>query len=260
MKYLGTPASTSLRLAYRLILAASALSLAACGGSGGSSSGGSSAVGASLSSSVVVQVDRVTTAMLRERAPDGGPLGAPGDLFAARAVAQTAGIEVYFNGSLMGSTDGSGQLVVPVQPGTYEICFSGTAEEGAPCTEQQVLPDSVVVITDVNVDAATGDLTFQVATDSAQNNIVLFQDPDAAHKTLVCHKGRLTISVGTPAARTGHLAHGDSLGSCPIASTEPDNDPDGEPAATTPIGTGNGSQGTSGSNGCNGRGNPNCTG
>ncbi len=241
------------------MLAASALSLAACGG-GSSSSGGSSAVGASLSSSIVVQVDDVTTAMLHERVRDSGPLGAPGDLFAARAVAQTAGVEVYFNGSLVGSTDGSGQLVVPVQPGSYEICFGGTAEEGAPCTEQQVQPDSVVVITDVNVDAITGDLTFQVATDSARNNIVLFQDPDAAHKTLVCHKGRLTISVGTPAARTGHLAHGDSLGSCPVASTEPDDDPGVAPAGTTPAGTGKPGQGTRGNNGCNGRGNPNCTG
>jgi len=33
-------------------------------------------------------------------------------------------------------------------------------------------------------------------------------------KVTLCHKGKKTITVGSPAARA-HLRHGDTLGSCP---------------------------------------------
>lgn len=38
-------------------------------------------------------------------------------------------------------------------------------------------------------------------------------------KVTLCHKGRITISVGTP-AQAAHVRHGDALGACDAGSTE----------------------------------------
>ncbi len=253
MKQQSTRRTNRIRLHHLLTIPA-VLAVAACGGGGSSSSGASVAVGAALTSSIVVDVNRSVTAIWQDRSRSRAPTLA--NMLAGPALAQTAGIEIYFNDSLAGSTDADGRLVVPVRPGTYEICFGGTAGEGAPCTTQEVLPDMVVVISDVDVDATTGGLSFRVVSEAAAEHIVVFQDPDAKHKTLLCHKGRFTISVGTPAARSGHLAHGDSLGAC--AAPEIDGD-GGESTVTTGTGR-DGDKAGGPKTGCNGRGNRICTG
>ncbi len=62
-----------------------------------------------------------------------------------------------------------------------------------------------------------------VTVEDAADDIVDVQDPNHAHKDLVCHKGRMTISVGRPAG-TAHTMHGDTLGACPTVAEEPTPD------------------------------------
>ena len=109
-----------------------------------------------------------------------------------------------------------------------------------------VLADSVEVISNVHLNATTQEISSNpLLYENAQDHIVLFQDPDKAHKTLVCHKKKFTISVGTPAAQNGHMSHGDSLGECKAAAN---------PASTDPA-TGSDKSNKNGNGKCNGKGN-----
>ena len=110
-------------------------------------------------------------------------------------------------------------------------------------------PDQIVIVSgDPDPDNAGSYLLTGVQVDDASNNVALYQDPNFANKTLVCHKGKMTLSVGTPAALNGHTVHGDSLGPCP--DTAGGDGLNGEQQNST---TGN--NGNKGNNGNRGNGN-----
>ncbi len=189
------------------------LSLAACGGGSSSSGGGSS--GSDKSSSIVIQLSSnlaMHQNLLQQSQGVSLIVSALSDLFVRNAVAQTAGVKVYVDGSEVGETDSVGNFAVAVTSGTHSVCIDDPNDSDK-CMDVNVGNDQVLVISGVDLDAEGKLVNGMVTTESAFDNIVLFQDPDKEHKTLVCHKGK-TISVGTAAALTGHMVHGDSPDEC----------------------------------------------
>ncbi|MFC1665162.1 hypothetical protein ACFL17_05980 [Pseudomonadota bacterium] len=201
------------------VLIVSLILVSGCGESSVSSSV-DAASGSTLSSAVVIDVSDATMASLmpRQADPNARRIAAViSQLMIQSAVAVTAGINIYFNAVLVGTTDTTGQVVIPTKEDSYIVCLGDGAEQVCLTSPVVVPPDSVVVIS--NVDVVDGSITSDIpVVEKAQDNIVLFQNADKAHKTLVCHKNRFTISVGTRAAQDGHMAHGDSLGECPSAA------------------------------------------
>jgi len=223
--------------------------LAACGGgsvSSGGAGGAGGAGGTGATSSLVLQAPQTASADGFHTAPaEANRLaGTFAEFLISSALAQS-GETVYLldaGGNLVatGTTDGSGQVIFPVSSGKYTVCIGASepTDPEAVCTtetiavgENQVVVATLGTETVDNDDGTTSDvLVFTSAVaEKAEDNIVVFQDPDNANKTLVCHKAgpvkQFTISVGTPAARNGHLAHGDTLGACP-EGTEGTDDPE----------------------------------
>lgn len=234
-----------------LIVAAFGASLAACGGGSVSSGGGSGSGGSGASSSLVVQAPQnAGVGDFQQERRHTSLAAIVSDFFISDALAQE-GETVFLldaDGNVVatGVADGSGQAVIPVNSGEYVICIGTTDPEN--CTVEPVsVGDDEVVVATLALEGETLILV-GVEVERAQDNIVAFQDPDNAHKTLVCHKGKFTISVGTPAAQKGHMAHGDSLGECP--PDEPEQTAETEEFGTS--GGGNGNQGNNGNRGNNG--------
>ena len=186
--------------------------LSACGGGGSSSSGASNI--SPYSSSLVVGIDNneaiAGLSVEREQHRSIGVFLT--ELLVSRALAATAGVPIYIDGKQIATTDTSGTAVIPLYPGNYELCILNTVAEN--CIAVEVNPDSVVVIDGVNIDAAENVTYNGIDIERAQDHIVEFEDPNNSNKTIICHKGKMTISVGTPAAQQGHFKHGDSLGAC----------------------------------------------
>lgn len=254
------------------IIAAFAAGLSACGGGSVSTGGGSGAGGTGgANSSLVVQAPQTARApdFQGGAAQDSGLASRISEFLISSALAQIGEEEVYLldeSGNLVatGTTDGSGQVVFPVRSGSYFLCIGeDNLTTGTCTTETQSVGDNEVVVVTLGVEGATetvpGILVISsVAVESAEDHIVAFQDPDNANKTLVCHQAgpfkQFTISVGTPAAQTGHMAHGDTLGPCPeetevsedgssddIADDTSDDNSGGRPDhAGPPQGVGNG--------------------
>ena len=109
-------------------------------------------------------------------------------------------------------------LYYVVSPGSYTVCVYATPPASPAPTDiecnapQPVGSDEVVVVTAVTGPVETD---FIVDVETREENIALFENPDRPNHTYICHKGRMTKSVGTPAALNGHKAHGDTLGPCP---------------------------------------------
>lgn len=200
-----------------LIVGAFGAGLAACGGGSVSSGGGSGSGGTGgASSSLVVEVARDNRAAAFEQHQDqGNRLAAViSELLISKALAQTEGVPIFIDGTQAAVTGPDGSAVIPLDPGLYEVCILDP-NVPANCTQVNVEPDSVVVISNVNIDE-NDVVTFDPpATAPDEEEVVDFTDPDKPHKTIICHKGTKTLSVGTPAAEKGHLGHGDTLGPCP---------------------------------------------
>ncbi|MDZ7842994.1 MAG: hypothetical protein U5R46_19575 [Gammaproteobacteria bacterium] len=214
------------------IIAVFGAGLAACGGGSVSTGGGSGTGGTGgANSSLVIQAPQTAHAPgfqggTRE---DSRLASRISEFLISSALAQS-GEEVYLldeSGDLVatGTTDGSGQVIFPVSSGSYFICIGEADLDNGTCTaETQDVGDNEVVVVTLEVEGETDTdpgvlMISSVSVERAEDNIVAFQDPDNANKTLVCHKAgpfkQFTISVGTPAALTGHMAHGDTLGPCP---------------------------------------------
>jgi len=199
--------------------------LTACGG-GSVSSGAGGGSGSRASSSLVVEVgsDRRVAAAHQGIHQEKTLGDVVAGLLVRNAIAQTAGVAIFVNDEQVAVTDEGGSAVIPLSAGTYEVCvLDPRIPEN--CMTVTVAPDSVVVVSDVDIDEQ-GNVTFgAITTESAEDNIAAFEDPNNSNKTIICHQtgaGQFTISVGTPAVVEGHLAHGDSLGPC-----EGDTDEDG---------------------------------
>lgn len=244
--------------------------LVACGsGSVSTGAAGGGGGGSAYSSSLVVQVNKdQRTAAVRAHGQNRSLAAVIGDLLVRSAVAQTAGVAIFIDGTQVAVTDDTGSAVIPLAAGTYSVCVLDPTVV-ANCTTVTVAPDSVVVVSDVNIDELGAVTIGSVSTELAEDNVVAFQDPNNAQKTIVCHKNpvkQFTISVGTPAALNGHLAHGDSLGACPeqvtddtatddIASDQNGNGNNGNGNGNNGNGNGHGNNGNNGNNG-NGNGRP----
>jgi hypothetical protein len=217
------------------------IALAACGGGSVSSGGAGSGGGSERTSSLVVQVgnDARTAAVRAGHSGRQSIAAVAAGLIMRNAMAQTADVPIYVDGAQVATTDAGGSAVIPLAAGTYELCILDPAVPQN-CATVTVEPDSVVVVSDVNIDEE-GIVTFgPVTTELATDNIAAFQDPDNAVKTIICHQtgaGQFTISVATPAVIDGHLGHGDTLGACPEDSggiaAEPDG-PAGPPQGAGP--------------------------
>lgn len=251
-----------------IVIAAFGAGLAACGGGSVSTGGAGGTGGTGASSSLVVKAPQTADAFDFQSTPQQGSrlASAISEFLISNALAQ-AGEDVYLldsEGDLVatGVTDGSGQVIFPVSAGDYFICIGAPSLLTGVCTETtQAVGDDQVVIVTLGTDLVPSDedpaveeevlIISSVVVESAADNIVAFQDPEAAHKTLVCHKGKFTISVGTPAAQNGHMAHGDSLGACP--ANELDQSAEGD--SLDDNGGNNGNNGNGNGNNGNGNGN-----
>lgn len=213
------------------IIAAFAAGLSACGGGSVSTGGGSGAGGTGgANSSLVIQAPQTAHAPgFQGGAHEDSRLASRISEFLISSALAQSGEEVFLlneSGNLVatGTTDGSGQVVFPVSAGSYYICIGVADRDNGTCTaETQSVGFNQVVVVTLMEDATLTDpgilVISSVAVENAEDNIVALQDPDNANKTLVCHRAgpfkQFTISVGTPAAQNGHMAHGDSLGICP---------------------------------------------
>jgi len=222
------------------------LALTACGG--GSSSGADSGSTTEKSSSIVVQLSpnlATNEDFLQSQDSSTHFTAVVSDLLVRNALAQTAGVKVYVDRVEVGQTDSFGNFAVAVLPGPHTVCVDDPLDP-AKCMDLNVAADEVVVVSGVDLDVNGILVAGAITSESAFDNIVLFQDPDKSHKTLVCHKGK-TISVGTPAALSGHKVHGDIPGECVGAEQVVNNDTDdGDSSAGNKVTvchrTGNGSR------------------
>jgi len=237
--------------------------LAACGG-GSVSSGGGGGVGSKASSSLVVEMggDRRVATLHWKAKTERSLASVIADLLVRNAIAQTGNVAIFVDGDQVAVTDEGGSAVIPLAAGTYEVCILDPAVP-ASCTTVTLAPDSVVVVSGVNIDEA-GAVTFgAITTEAAEDNLVAFEDPNNSNKTVVCHQtgaGQFSISVGTPSVLEGHLGHGDTLGACPEDADEDGNVRIGDPPDKVPgSSNGNGGRpanaGRPGNAGNNGRGN-----
>ncbi len=237
-----------------------------CGGSGTSAGGGGGAAAtAGASSTVILHVSDNATAMLSPAHQGAGVdriMAAASEFLLRSAWAQTAGVEVFMDGVSQGTTDVNGDIMFAAEPGSHEICIGGPDAQTGECFALEVEPDALVEvsITGLTVDDTTGDIAYDLSVDPATDDVVDPTDPNNPKKTLVCHKGKFTISVGTPAAHNGHMVHGDTLGPCETAAA-PD-DTTNEPVEQQVVGdsvtvggkkNGKSNKGNNGNNG-NGRG------
>lgn len=202
-----------------------AAALTACGGGGGSStSSGSGGVGGASSTLVVNSSPNLAMIHDRHQQPEGtmSIVAYLSNLLMQNAWAeQLAGSEVIVfnsNGDQLEPTSAdSDMLFYVVPPDFYTVCVYPvppalpTPNDNVCNSPELVDADSVVVVTAVVNDGQT---SFDVTVESREDNVALFQNPDRPNQTYICHKGRMTKSVGTPAALRGHMVHGDSLGPC----------------------------------------------
>jgi len=205
---------------------AAALVIAGCGGGGTTAgTGGGVASAGGASSTLVIDLNGGGFAATDQQNTRAKTIAdAFASLLARDAWAQLdAGTQIFINGALATNvTIIGGDAYIPLAPGDYVVCIN--ADNTDPtyqvldpnCRMVTVGPDQIVIVSgDPDPDNAGSYLLTDVQVDDAANNVVLYQDPDFANKTLVCHKGKMTLSVGTPAALNGHTVHGDSLGACP---------------------------------------------
>lgn len=209
-----------------------AMTLTACGGGSSSSSGSGSSGGAS---STLVVNSSPSMAMLHNphQQPEGTTYIAAyiSNLLMQNAWAvPLAGSDVIVfngNGDQIEPTSGDADMLYyVVPPGAYTVCVYATPP-GTPtpndseCADpESVQSDEVVVVTAV---PGAGETEFIVDVETREENIALFVNPDRPNQTYICHKGRVTKSVGTPASTRGHKAHGDTLGPCVDSDPEQQN-------------------------------------
>lgn len=191
------------------------LTLAACGG--GSSSGGSGSAGGGQTSTVVVNASA-----LAQGEVDGMTRVAQllGQLIVRDAEAVVT--EVTVSGGELGggrvfTTNHAGVVNVPLFGGTrYTFCVAGG------CRTIFVPRDSVVMF-----DAET--TRTQIFRAEDDEVIGDFAELGQTHKRIVCHKGRISISVAHQAVYDAHIAHGDRAGGCQISGSLDGDDPGGFP-------------------------------
>lgn len=241
--------------------------LAACGGGASTgAAGGSGTGGTGASSTIVAQLapNSKLSAIQRNRSGDTSLAAAISDLLLRKGLAATAGVQLFVYDAnytppdtpvLAGTctTDANGMCAINVAQGNYYLC---TAESTDPanddnCSDTLNVEDGeVLVVSDLTV-AEDGTISYVATPTTLDEAIALYQDSNNAKKTIICHKNKVTISVGTPAAKYGHLAHGDTLGVCPTDANTIDTTTHGPPANP-------GKNGNKGNNGNNGNhGNPN---
>jgi hypothetical protein len=192
------------------VMSLTAMLVMSCGGGGTSS--GSGGGGLEKSSTVVLHVDSVAggTAFMMPRKPQSGAelvVALLSEMVAGTAWAGTAGVAVLVDGVSVGTTDANGDIMFAATPGLHTITLvSGTTQASF---QINVPADTVVTISNVTVSGEQ----------------ITYNPPDyddgtggLAHKTTVCHKDKSTISVGDPAV-PAHLAHGDYIGPCAVATT-----------------------------------------
>jgi len=200
-----------------------AMALTACGGGSSSSSGVGSSGG---TSSTLVVNSSPSLAMIHSPHPQSeGMMNIAAyisNLLIQNAWAtQLAGSEVIvFDSSgnqIEPTSEDADMLFYVVPPDSYTVCVY-PASPAVPVPDDDacndpapVGADSVVVVTAV---ADSGQTIFDVAIETREDNVALFQNPDRPNQTYICHKGSMTKSVGTPASLRGHQVHGDSLGPC----------------------------------------------
>ncbi len=191
----------------------SILAVAGCGGGGTSTGGGGTAGNAS--STLVLQVSAFAgrSALFLPLERPGATerlLAGLGNVLVADAWAQTGGVDVYLNGGRVGTTDGSGRVLIPVEGGTHRVSLRHDSTEAG--FTIFVPDDTIVTISNITVDR-DGRISYDEDVDDGTAS-----DPSAA-KVTICHKGRKTLTVGVP-AKSAHLAHGDTLGPCEASSSE----------------------------------------
>jgi hypothetical protein len=205
------------------VISATAMLIISCGGGGTSSGGGG---GLDKTSTVVLNVNSVSGGaafLTPSRTESGAALAVSlfAEMLAGTAWAGTAGVQVLLDGVLVGTTDANGDIMFPATPGLHTITLvSGTAQASF---QINVPEDTIVTITDITLEGEK----------------ITYNPPDygdgtggLAHKTTICHKAKNTISVADPSV-PAHLAHGDYIGPCAVASPE-------TPTITTSGGKNNG--------------------
>jgi len=247
-------------MAAAFVASSAGLMLTGCGGGGTSAGFGGPGNGGTggASSTIMLHVAPGAHAALEPQPGVREQLLAALSEWAIRnALAQTADVEVFLDGVSQGMTDVNGDIMFQADAGMHQVCIGATTEPPGVCFDVNVDPDTLVSvnITGVNVDGTTSEITYNVSVDPVVDDVVDPTDPNNPNKTLVCHKGKFTISVGTPAAYAGHTTHGDTLGPCEVAGG---GDTTIQSTNTSTGNKGNGNNGNKGNNGNNGnKGNPN---
>jgi len=229
------------------LTAAIALLVAGCGG-GGTTAGGGGAVGTGgASSTLIIDLQGNGFGANDPESQQRAIAIAFAKLISPDAWAQLSDTTLIFiNGNPVTATIIDGDAYIPLAPGDYLVCINAAGVDATDpnCEMVTVGADQIVKIT--GTDDGLGNVALNtVSVENAADNVALFQDPNAANKTLVCHKDKMTLSVGTPAALNGHMVHGDSLGACAVA----------EGGSTTGNNGNNGNNGNKGNNGNRGNGN-----
>jgi len=145
------------------------LLLAGCGGGGGSSTGGGGGVNPGATSTMILHVASINgkvAAYSPQEQLQGADkmIAALRDMMVQNAWAATAGVNVYVDGVLVGTTDASGQVMFPITGGNHEICLEDPATidatTGLPvkaCTNYFVTEDTIITLNNVTV--ADGEVT-----------------------------------------------------------------------------------------------------
>jgi len=232
-------------LSLMMVALFSAWLVTACGGGSVSGSGGTGGGGGS---NLAVKLDRSVTSALFQTNPEYGHrmVAALSDLLIGEAEAQVVGTIVFIvdsSGAVVasGPVDANGEAFfkVPANDPTdptdvYSVCLDPTDPLTCVILTAQVTATDGVQVT-IGEDPTTGALFVMSEGQGTQvepdaDNIAAFQDPDKAHKTIICHKPNgphpNTLSVGTESVQD-HVGHGDTLGPCPtpaVSSTETTDD------------------------------------
>lgn len=205
------------------------MALTACGGGSSSSSGSGDSGGGDFgigSSTLVVNSAPSMAMLLRPHRQSEGIAHIAATISNmlmrnAWAVPLAGSDVIVFNGSgdqITPTSGDSDMLYYVVPPGSYTVCVYAAppafpVPTDSACSDpQSVGSDEVVVVTAI---PGAGEADFIVDVETREENVALFENPDRPNQTYICHKGRITKSVGTPAALNGHQAHGDTLGPCP---------------------------------------------
>jgi hypothetical protein len=214
------------------------MALTACGGGSSSSSGSGDSGGGS--STLVVNSSPSMAMLLRPHRQTEGITHIAATISKllmrnAWAVPLAGSDVIVFNefgGQITPTSGDTDMLYYVVPPGSYRVCvYAVPPDSPAPTDRECYVPqlvgsDEVVVVTAVP-GVGVGDTDFIVDVETREENIALFENPERPNQTYICHKGKMTKSVGTPAALNGHQAHGDTLGPCPDFGPAQQNTNDG---------------------------------